>query len=87
MATQITCITKPGFYDDHEHITHVGGLGFYITREACAANIDAGRESSFVRVGQDRADVTTYVRNGAKYIRTKADRTNRDNLLSLPQCP
>jgi hypothetical protein len=86
MASQITCITKPGPYDDHEHITHVGGASFYITREACANNIDTGRETYFVQVGNDRADVTTYTRNGLKFIRTKRDRTNRDNLLSLRQC-
>jgi hypothetical protein len=86
MASQITCITKPGPYDDHEHITQVGGPGYYITREACANKIDAGRESYFVQVGTSRADVTTYSRGGVKYIRTKRDATRKDNLLSLPQC-
>jgi uncharacterized protein DUF3892 len=31
--------------------------------------------------------VTTYVKNGIKYIRTVADETTFDNLLSLDQCP
>lgn len=91
MASQITCITKPHPHSSLEHITHVGGVRgggvrFYITREECAADIDSGRESYFVRVGTDRVDVMTYVLNYTKYIKTKPDYTQRDNLLSLPQC-
>lgn len=91
MASQITCITKPHPHSPLEHITHVGGTRsnggrFYITREECAADIDSHRETYFVQVGRDRVDVTTYVLNYTKYIRTKPDYTQRDNLLSLPPC-
>jgi hypothetical protein len=83
---QITCITKPDAESSHEAITHVGGAGFYITRKQCADDIDGGVNSYFVKVGSDEADVTTYVREGVKYIRTKPDSTKRDNLLSLSKC-
>lgn len=91
MASRITCITKPDAQSSHEHITHVGGIrqdgsGFYITREQCANDIDALRETYYVMVRTAQANVTTYNRNGVKFIRTVADRTLRDNLLSLPQC-
>jgi nucleotide-binding universal stress UspA family protein len=86
MASQITCITKPHPHNDHEAITNVGGAAFYITRQECANNIDSGRETYFVHVGAFRTEVTTYVKNGVKYIRTRADSTQKDNLLSLPQC-
>lgn len=44
MASQITCITKPDRYNDHEAITNVGGVrsngvNFLITREQCADDI------------------------------------------------
>ena len=91
MAGQFTCITKPQPHSDHEAITNVGGTRgsgarFYITRTECANDIDAGRDTYFVLVRGARANVTTYVRNGVKYIRTTPDSTRRDNLLSLPPC-
>lgn len=86
MPLQITCITKPNAHSTHEAITHVGGSGFYITREKCADDIDNRRQSYFVHVGLYKTDVTTYTKNGVKYIKTKADSTQKDNLLSLPQC-
>jgi hypothetical protein len=86
MAVQITCITKPDRYSDHEAITHVGGSGFKITRQQCANNIDSGAESYFVHVAGYRTEVTTYVKNGVKFIKTRADATKKDNLLSLPEC-
>jgi hypothetical protein len=91
MAKQITCITKPHPQSDHEAITHVGGLAggsnrFYIPRTQCAMDINAGRESYFVHVGQYQIGVEAYQKNGNWYIRTKPDATKKDNLLSLPQC-
>ncbi len=86
MAKQITCITKPDRYSDHEAITHVGGAGFYITRQECANNIDSGRESYFVSVGGFTTTVATYSKNGVKFIKTRRDATLKDNLLSLPEC-
>ncbi len=86
MARQITCITKPDVYNTHETITHVGGSGFYITRLECANDIDAGRESYFVKVGTDRAEVTTYVKNGVQFIKTTPAWTQRDNPLCPPKC-
>jgi hypothetical protein len=86
MALQITCITKPDAHNTHEAITNVGGFGFYITRQECADNIRFGRQSYFVQVGLYRTDVEAYQRNGTWFIKTKPDSTQRDNLLSLPQC-
>jgi hypothetical protein len=91
MASQITCITKPDPQSTHEAITHVGGkrssgTTFRITRLQCADDIDSRRDTYFVQVGRDHSWVTTYERNGVKFIRTEPDSTKRDNLLSLPQC-
>ncbi len=92
MASQITCITKPGgHHNTHEHITHVGGVRsdgakFYITRQRCADDIDSRADSYFVRVGQNQATVTTYLKNGVKFIKTTPDSTTKDNLLNLQDC-
>jgi hypothetical protein len=90
MASQIKCITKPDPHSSHEAITHVGGTRedgtrFYITRTDCALDIDRGA-SYFVHVGGYQIGVLAYQRNGYWYIKTKPDNTQKDNLLSLPQC-
>lgn len=92
MSNRVTCITKPHPHSPREHITHVGGVnasgGFwYYTREQVANMIDSGQYYFHVKVDRYDVPVTTYVRNGVKFIRTVADDTVRDNLLSLDQCP
>jgi hypothetical protein len=93
MASQITCITKPDRYSDHEAITRVGGVRgngttFNITREQCADDIRLKRDSYFVQVGRDKVDVIAYQRSvgGPWFIKTTPDATKKDNLLSLRDC-
>jgi hypothetical protein len=88
---QVTCITKPHHMSPLEHITHVGGLNqnggsWYYTREEVADMIDSGQYQFHVIVGRYNVPVTTYVRNGVKFLRTVPDQTTRDNLLSLNEC-
>jgi hypothetical protein len=92
VSNQVTCITKPHPHSSREHITHVGGIDsdgrqWYHTRLEVADMIDSGRYSFHVKVGWYDVPVTTYVRNGVKFIHTVSDETTRDNLLSLDQCP
>lgn len=92
ISNQVTCITKPHPHSPREHITHVGGVSpsgapWYYTREQVANMIDSGNYKFHVKVGRYDVPVMTYVKNGVKYIRTVADETTRDNLLSLDQCP
>jgi hypothetical protein len=92
ISNQVTCITKPHPHSPREHITHVGGINpsgqsWYYTREQVANMIDSGSYCFHVKVGRYDIPVTTYVKNGIKYIRTVADETTLDNLLSLDQCP
>jgi hypothetical protein len=91
MADQITCITKHRRYSHHEHIESVGGVRatgevFNIPREECAADILDRNMSYEVHVGNVRTSVLAYIKGGHKYIMTKPDHTDSDNLLSLPEC-
>lgn len=92
---QIKCINKPNRDSPLEHITHVGGYGtsqWKLAVEDVMNRIEAtgsAHEDFFVRVGNSEADVivvqaTQYRR---KHIKTVPDSTQRDNLLSLPECP
>jgi Protein of unknown function (DUF3892) len=91
MASRIDCITKPALQDHHSHITNVGGVRptgvrFYITREECASDIVNRRETYFVHVGTAQITVEAYQERGIWFIKTRPDYTQKDNLLSLPQC-
>lgn len=92
ISNQVTCITKPHPHSPREHITHVGGVNsggqyWYYTRTQVADMIDSGNYRFHVKVGRYDIPVTTYVKSGIKYIRTVADDTTVDNLLSLDRCP
>jgi hypothetical protein len=89
---QITCILKPHPQSTHEHITHVGNPvnQWMWTREQVIESIDAKTNTFYVvdpATGK-RADVGVVRQSGKQpYLRTYADGTWNDNLLSLNQCP
>ena len=88
---QVTCIIKQNNQSPHEHITHLGNPPTWRwTREQVIASIDAKTNTFFVRDPHSgkRADVGV-VREAGKvpYLRTYADGTWNNNLLSLNQCP
>ena len=86
MAREITCILTTS-REHHEHITRVGGSwGGNISREDCASDIRTGRETYFTMGGGMRAQVEAFQSRGIWFIRTVADATRKDNLLSLPDC-
>lgn len=89
---EITCITKPHPNSPHEHITDVGNprANWKWPREQVIASIDAKTNTFYVldpRSGK-RADVGVVRPQGRPaYLRTHADGSWNDNLLSLNQCP
>jgi hypothetical protein len=95
MSIRITCIKKSGGYheDPHEAISSVGwvdeqqGSRGNWSREQIYQWIKSGGQA-FVAFGAVRAQViTAETSRGTKFVKTKADNTVRDNLLSLPECP
>ncbi len=89
---QITCIVKPHPQSPHEHITHVGILGNsrLLTTPEVIDRIDRKVDTFFVK--DPRTNKVAYVGvvripGHIPYIRTHADGTWNDNLLSLDQCP
>ena len=88
---QIRCINKDDRRNVYERITHVGGVGttrWRLTVEDVIQRIESGAESFYVNRPQgDTVDVTVATRLGRKYLKTKADGDEPNNLLSLPECP
>lgn len=89
---QVTCINKIERMNPHERIVSVGGRNADGTRwklrqEEAISAIEQGKYEFFVLLGGYEVDViVSESRFGNKYIRTRADRADQNNLLSLDEC-
>jgi hypothetical protein len=74
-------------------MSHIGGMNagterWKLTTDQAIAGIESGTYSFYVAVNGREADVVVAVSAaGHKYLKTTADSTTADNLLSLPECP
>jgi hypothetical protein len=75
---------------NHRHITKLClEDGRQVPKATAISNIDSGIESYYTFADGQRANVEVVQRCArcyAKYLRTDADTTTKDNLLSLPDC-
>lgn len=87
---QVTCITKPDVFNSHEHITHIGGVGWKWQREDVVRSIETKSNTFYVidPVNGKRAYVGVVRPKDGRtpYLQTYADGLWTNNLLSLPQC-
>jgi len=85
---RVTFITLSSGGSRHEHITHIGGAGWKITKEDAISRIEGKTDSFYVYDdrAQKRANVGVVREAGrAPFLRTHADGYWNDNLLSLPR--
>jgi hypothetical protein len=83
---EIKCINKLDRYNPHERISHIGGDGWKITLQEGIDLIASGLWSFYVSVHGIRVDVIVATHNGHKYLKTRADGDQPNNLLSLREC-
>ncbi len=86
-TVQVTCINKADRTSTCEAITHLGGYGWWATRQQVIASIEAGTHAFYTNVGGKVAwiDIRTSA-TGIKYVQTHADGQWNNNLLALPEC-
>ncbi len=83
---QVKCINKQPRHNPYEGITHLGGDGWKATRDQVVAWIESKTHTFFTMSGGSRADVGVVNGEHGKYLRTYANGTWNDNLLSLMEC-
>ena len=89
---EIKCINRSNQHNFHEAILSIGGFNsngsrWRITIQRAIEGIEMGKWSFFVNVNGQTTDVIISTYNGIKYLKTKNDGIESNNLLSLPECP
>lgn len=84
---QVKCINKQPRNNPYEGITHLGGVDWKWTRAQVIASIEDGSNTFYTYGANGRADIGVVDGPNGKYLRTYANGTWNDNLLSLPECP
>lgn len=93
ITAQVRCINKSDRYDQHDRITHIGGLNsdgsrWKLTQTDAIHGIESGKYAFYVEKERKTANVIIATsRFGNKYLKTEADGEHPNNLLSLPECP
>lgn len=89
---QVLCINKSDRQNHYERITHIGGKNFNGTKwklkeEDAIAGIESGKWAFYVGTGiNEVAVIVSTSSRGHKYLKTKNDGEQPNNLLSLPEC-
>jgi hypothetical protein len=90
MRVRIRCINKTPRADPYRSITHVGGgvpgSSWKQAQKQTIDEIEAGTYEYYVDVGGREIDVMVAEHKGHKYIKTRPDGVDPNNLLSLPEC-
>lgn len=87
ISRRVTCINKTDRQSRHERISHIGGDWGKVTQSEAINQILNGTYHYYVLVNGYSTDVIVEENFlGHKYLKTVADTTIVDNLLSLTEC-
>lgn len=89
---EIKCINKSDRTNIHERITDIGGINqdgtrWKISQIEAISSIESGKKSFYVNKSFGKVNViVAKSAAGNKYLKTEADDSQTNNLLSLQEC-
>lgn len=83
---RVTCINRQPRKSPHEGITHLGGHGWKRTKAEVIAAIEGRRDTFYLQVAGERAEISVLNGPNGKYLRAYARGQWNDSLLTLPTC-
>jgi hypothetical protein len=88
---RILCIQKSNRFEIYNRIEFIGGLNpngtrWRVSQSMAIDGIESGRWEFFVQHGEKIIEVIVSSNQGIKYLKTKSDDMQSNNLLSLPDC-
>lgn len=92
-SVRVSCINKSDRSDPHMRIRNIGGTNpdgsrWWLPETQAISGIETGKWSfSVERPPGHVVDVIVASRLGVKYLKTRSDGEQPDNLLALPECP
>lgn len=91
ISIQVSCIKHVNGRDANGHIIGIGGVHsgkrFYYPEADAIKEIRKGELAFYTSVNGKSAWVIIESRNGHDFLKTEADSSVLDNLLSLENCP
>lgn len=85
-SRQVKCINKANRTSPHERIQNIGGDWGKTSVTQAIKDLEGTEIDYYVNVNGSNAKVIIALHSGNKYLKTTADTTTVDNLLSLPEC-
>jgi hypothetical protein len=89
---QVTCISRSNRNNVYDSIDYIGGKNddgssWKLSEDEATLGIENGKWSFYVFEGGRKVNVIIATSaHGKKYLKTEADNTTTNNLLSLPEC-
>lgn len=90
---RVSCINKTNRSSAHERIQNIGGVNpdgtrWKMSESQAISYIENEKYDFYVeRPAGHEVDVIVAERLGVKYLKTRTDGEQPDNLLALPECP
>lgn len=89
---RVRCINKTNRNDPHDRIHSIGGANndgsaWKVDQGSAIQGIESGKWAFFVHRSGVEVDVIVATHLGRKYLKTRNDGIQPDNLLALPECP
>lgn len=89
---RVFCKQLSNLHQYYNKIEFIGGINadgsrWKVSQSRAIEGIESGKWEFYVQFNNELVDVIVASNNGVKYLKTKSDGIEPNNLLNLPSCP